>query len=106
MTAIEAFQFHEALLALLLIAGLIPITIQFRQYGNRWFFSAYLLFAAAGVLTVLESVAFPHVVNLLEHVAVLGASVLFWVTAYKSTFDVLDVDATDMLDDLEEVVYG
>lgn len=104
MSLETSFQLHEVILALLLFAGLIPMTLQHRRHGNRWFYSAYLMFTVAALLSVVESFAFPLAVNIFEHLSVLVASFLFWMTAYKSTYAVLDKDAEDVLRELEEVI--
>lgn len=93
----ETFQLYEGLLLLLLAAGLVPLTAQYARYRNRWFYSAYLCFTAAGIFTNVEAFVLPRLFNYMEHSTLLFASFLYWMSAARSADAVVDTDINDVL---------
>ncbi len=88
---IGSFELYEVLLLVLLLVGAGPITLQYREYRNRLFYSAYIMFLIGTVATVLEHVMFPTVFQVVEHVVgIMLSGFLFWVTAMYSAEDVID----------------
>lgn len=82
---------------LLLLLGLIPMTLPFHRYRNQWFYGAYTTFFVAAVATNAEAFTRPALLNLLEHGALMLASFLFWMTAYRSAEAVTTAEPIDML---------
>lgn len=100
MAAVESLQLYEVGMLLLLLIGFVPMTVQYYRYENRWFYSAYILFLVAAVLTNAEAFYEAAILNYAEHLSMLAASFLFWMTAYQSAEAVVNADASDVLHEL------
>lgn len=93
----EAFQLYELFLLVLLLISLVPVTMQYRRYGCKWFLAAYVAFTVASIATVAESFVFGAVFNMIEHLSYMIAGILFLVTAGQSANDVTEATVRNVL---------
>ena len=74
------FQQSEVVCLFLAVAFAIPAAILLRMVSvprSRWFFAAVFFAIGASFFTVLEDVALPNMLNLLEHLSYAASAVFF-----------------------------
>lgn len=77
-------QTHEVVTLVLLVVGAIPVILAARRFGARWFFVGYAALVGGGIATVVETMAYGAVLNIVEHLFTLSAALFFLFSAYWS----------------------
>lgn len=77
-------QTHEVVTLVLLLGGAVPVILAARRFGARWFFVGYAALVGGSIATVVETMAYGPVLNMVEHLLTLFAAMFFLFTAYWS----------------------